>query len=193
MAYFVTVRTWVRSLALLFRNQVGAIVSSQVRRSWFERSIERHSLLRCADDSDMDVGRFAEGQGLREVVERTRFRFPKQAEQPDLMPDPDALDTDQAVRTLLSEKAPELTGSRRKMSNQLVILQRAFAGRPEILLIHALAISYLRRDTPHTQKARRIFFKLWNEQGEWLAANLNARWLISALLNWPLFRPDTWA
>ncbi len=63
----------------------------------------------------------------------------------------------------------------------MLLLQRAFGGRPEILLWHALAISYLRRDTPYTKKAAELFFKIWDEQAEWMATNLNGRWLISAL------------
>ncbi|MBN8294892.1 hypothetical protein JI664_23175 [Rhodobacter sp. NTK016B] len=119
--------------------------------------------------------------GLPELVDKVRFRFPRQKDQKDLLPTPASFSPADAIDRLACHPDHSPEGTRRSMGNQLLLLQRAFGGRPEILFWHALAISYLRRDTPHTKKAAELFFKIWDEQAEWMATNLNGRWLISAL------------
>lgn len=129
----------------------------------------------------LDVSDFMKQQGLSALVDKTRFRFPRQREQRDLMPPPQSFSTLDARGRITPQAERVADGSRRAMENQFLLLQKTFAGRPEILLWHALAISYLRRETPHTAKARALFFKIWDEQAEWMASTLNGRWLISAL------------
>lgn len=124
---------------------------------------------------------FAISAGLADLVDKVRFRFPKQPEQNDLLPSPEQFDTSLAISRLVAPPAHEPKGNRRLLEDQLLLLQKTFAGRPEILLWHSMAVSYLRRNTSHTDKAKQLFFKIWDEQGTWMASNLNGRWLISAL------------
>jgi hypothetical protein len=119
--------------------------------------------------------------GLEDLLLRARNRFPTQLEQPDLLPDPAELDIEAAMVTPVrfSEHRPAVT--RRSLSDQVALLRWQFRDRPEILFWHALAISYLRRQTEHTEKARALFFRIWDEKADWMADTLNGRWLISAL------------
>lgn len=70
---------------------------------------------------------------------------------------------------------------RADMTHQVRMLSKTFSGRSELELLHAVTISYLRRDTPHTEKARLIFQRLWREQADFLIERLSIRWVISAL------------
>ncbi|MFN4098750.1 MAG: hypothetical protein ACK4GT_03130, partial [Pararhodobacter sp.] len=131
--------------------------------------------------AEIDIDRFARSIGLRNLALRAKYRFPHHPEQPDLLPDPDSFDSDSARHRILVALEQQPARSRHNMEDQLALLRNSFSDRPEILLWHALAISYLRRKTPHTEKAKALFFRIWDEQHLWLAENLNARWLISAL------------
>ncbi len=99
--------------------------------------------------------------------------------QPDLM-------TDEATnfaalrtkRVVFEEDFP--SGSREDMHIQFKKLQFRFSNYPEAAFHLALCISYLRRDTLHTQKARALFHKLWNEEHELLLGVLPTRWLLSS-------------
>lgn len=71
--------------------------------------------------------------------------------------------------------------NRRKIAHQKQLLEFQFNGKPEICLLNALAISYLRRNTPRADKARHIFLRIWREHGDFVAKNLNTRWIISSL------------
>jgi hypothetical protein len=104
-----------------------------------------------------------------------------QPEQPDLLPEPDSFDTQAALRSVIYPSHAARPHSRRAINDQFELLRSGLVGKPELLLWHAFSISYLRRRTHHTEKARALFFRIWDEQGHWLADNLNARWLVSAL------------
>lgn len=74
---------------------------------------------------------------------------------------------------------PEL--SRKNMHDQAAILNYHLRGKSGLSHLNALTISYLRRDTPHTAKARLLFHRVWREQGPLLVNELSTRWLISTL------------
>lgn len=117
---------------------------------------------------------------LVDLDRRLAQRFSRQASVPDLMPTTD-VDLEALSRRTV-EKSAEATPRRRSdMTAQRKILTNTFAGRTELELLHALAISYLRRDTPHTKKAWTIFRRIWTEQSNFMIRSINARWLISAL------------
>lgn len=151
--------------------------SPDLPQSWFDSD----PLPQENGTRDVDAAAFMRRQGLAELVDKVRFRFPRQREHKDLMPVLRHFSTSEAIGRITAHPERSPPGNRRSMENQLLLLKQAHDGRPEILLWHALAISYLRRDTPHTTKARALFFKIWDEQPEWMAENLNGRWLISAL------------
>lgn len=71
-------------------------------------------------------------------------------------------------------------GGRQKMENQVLKLAYRFRGKPEIAFLLGLTISYLRRNTEHTDHAARLFQRLWAEEHAILLGVLPARWLISS-------------
>ena len=151
----------------------------QLVGSWFED--EARPAPKRVEHQSIDPAVFAESQSLQGIWNRSQRRFPKHPEQPDLLTDPTTFDSQVATLAPLALPSSEPSGNRRDMRDQFLILQRTFGGRPEILFWNALAISYLRRETPHTAKARSLFFKIWDEQPAFLCSALNGRWLISSL------------
>lgn len=107
-------------------------------------------------------------------------RFPVQADAADLLPDP-GIDFRPLKKSLVVGEAVAPKVLRRNYADHLRKLRHQLNGKPELLLLHAQAISYLRRDTPHTEKALRIFRRLWDEEQDFLLRELPMRWLISAL------------
>lgn len=102
------------------------------------------------------------------------------------------------VEDLLSEVSPKLlrilalqivpapepisrTLRRQNIVDQHLILQKNFTGRSELLLLHALCISYLRRTTQLREKALFTFRMIWEFETDFLLENLTGRWIISAL------------
>lgn len=71
--------------------------------------------------------------------------------------------------------------SRVDMEDQHSILSYRFRGYPRPCFVLGLLISYLRRDTSHTFKARNMFQRLWQEEYLYLLSMLPTRWLISTL------------
>lgn len=89
------------------------------------------------------------------------------------------------LRALLFERLPlEATlpeAPRSDMENQVEILNYHLRGKSRLSHLNALVISYLRRDTLHTDKARVLFHRIWREHGVLLVNELSTRWLISTL------------
>lgn len=71
--------------------------------------------------------------------------------------------------------------TRATMEGQVRILRFRMRGLPEPCFILGLLISYLRRDTPHTETAKTLFVKMWEHEHTGLLAYLPTRWLISTL------------
>jgi hypothetical protein len=119
-------------------------------------------------------------EALRRLDQRLSQRFSGQPNALDLLP---SVDVDLHALTLQSIAAPPEEPLRRRadMVAQKQMLTKTFSGRSELELLHALAISYLRRNTPHTTKAWKIFRRIWAEQSEFMTNELTPRWLISAL------------
>jgi hypothetical protein len=81
----------------------------------------------------------------------------------------------------ISPMTQDPDSTRADMINQQQILRYHFRGQTELALLNALTISYLRRDTKHTKKARELFHRIWEECGALLVNQLTTRWLISTL------------
>lgn len=98
----------------------------------------------------------------------------------DLLPEPDA-----ALAPLKHMVVETIDGptdeARKDLSVQMVQLSQIFAGRSELELLHAACISYLRRATQQTAKARVLFHRIWAEEADFLLERLPARWLVSTL------------
>lgn len=119
-------------------------------------------------------------QDLSALHEFVTRRFPKQPDAVDLMPRVNVrLGRLKTTLIVGEEDLPKI--ARKDFNDQLRKLKVQLNGKPELLLIHALAISYLRRDTPHTEKARALFHRIWKKEHEFLMKNLPLRWMVSAL------------
>lgn len=70
---------------------------------------------------------------------------------------------------------------RYKMEDQSRILEYHLRGKSRLAHLNALVISYLRRDTRHSQKACYLFHRIWEEMGVTIVNELSTRWLISTL------------
>ncbi len=98
----------------------------------------------------------------------------------DLLPD-EQVDLYRVAFEYLPEEAELPDLPRSDMRNQYKILEYHLRGKSKLAHLNALVISYLRRDTPFTEKARILFQRIWNEQGVLLINELSTRWLISTL------------
>ena len=118
--------------------------------------------------------------GLEALSARAAGRVAGRSEVADMLPDPDADLAAMGARSLPPEaEMPE--AGRSDMRDQAQILRYHLRGRSELAWTMALCISYLRRDTPLTGKARDLFHRIWREEGLNLVAELSTRWLISSL------------
>ncbi|WP_158964431.1 hypothetical protein [Chachezhania sediminis] len=117
---------------------------------------------------------------LRALSDRAGQRVSHQARIDNVLPPRDVDLT--ALRTEIVEGSETFPGGKRQnMADQVAILSHRLRGLPAATLLNALAISYLRRDTDHTDHARTIFHRLWAEEHALLLATLPPRWLISTL------------
>lgn len=118
---------------------------------------------------------------LRRLARSARHRFAAHPDAEDVLP-PEDTDLAPLARRLV-ERDPAYTGPlpRAEFANQKRNLQNAMVGKPELTLLHALTISYLRRDTPHTAKASALFHRIWDEQAAVMLEHLNPRWCVSTL------------
>jgi len=116
--------------------------------------------------------------GLEALWKRTDQRVHRQ-DQPNLLPDPYC---DLLAYRLTPVDAPDEfpAVARGEMENQVRILEYRFRGLPKACFLLGLTISYLRRDTDHTEHAAFLFQRLWHEEYAVLLGTLPTRWLISA-------------
>lgn len=118
--------------------------------------------------------------GLEGLTARAHLRISTQEDQPDLLP-PIDIDLRQLAEETLSNDVELPDTNRRQIEDQYRILEYHLRGNSRLAFVNALAISYLRRDTAHTDKARKIFHRIWQETGLYLVTELSTRWLLSTL------------
>lgn len=116
---------------------------------------------------------------LPELLERVKQRFPAQDVE-DLLPD-DAVELKPLAYEILPSEIELPTVSRARMSDQSRLLDYHFRGKSHLAKLNALLISYLRRNTNLTDRARKLFHRVWRECGILLINELSTRWLISTL------------
>lgn len=114
--------------------------------------------------------------GLMETWRRSVSRLPQHDHAIDVLPESD-FSTEEAIRTLVVEPSGRWNQFRRNCVDHSRTLQR----KSYIIYLNAISISYLRRRTPHTEKAKAIFFRIWDGQADWMARNLGPRWSNSSL------------
>lgn len=116
---------------------------------------------------------------LPELTRRALDRVTKQA-QVDILPDHDA-PLAELVFDILPKNVELQAHSRIDIRDQSRSLDYHLRGKSSIAKLNALTISYLRRDTAHTAKAKHLFHRVWAEHGTLLVNELSTRWLISTL------------
>lgn len=131
-------------------------------------------------DSEVGRNRYADSP-LEPLHAGIKVRSPWIADHPDLLPDADC-DFAEFDNPVARPEGPVHEGTlRRDIHVQDRRLRREFRGLPELALLNALTIAYLRRSTDQTAKARTLFFRLWAERADDLAPHLTPRWLVSTL------------
>lgn len=108
-------------------------------------------------------------------------RLPLHNDAPNLLP-PVKFNIAAAFNARLPDNVTAEPGDRRDFVAHEAALRARLGGHREIEFLNALAISYLRRRTPHEDHARALFFRIWDECGEDLVKDMNTRWLISTLM-----------
>ena len=116
---------------------------------------------------------------LPALLERTTRRIPRQGVR-DILP-PVTIDLGPLADERLPKDASRPDVKRARIPDQAALLRYQLRGKSGLSLLNALTISYLRRDTRHTKKARTLFHRIWREQGHLLINELSTRWLISTL------------
>lgn len=119
-------------------------------------------------------------QEIKSLYDALEDRFPVQLDAENILP-PENIDFSALKTTRVKGEDSIPNVERTKFSDHERRLRFKMSGRSELFLLHALVISYLRRDTPHTAKAEVLFHRLWNEEKDYLLHHLSMRWLISAL------------
>ena len=120
------------------------------------------------------------GSPIKPFQIATGGRAPWQASHVDLLPAADC-DLSAFVAPVKRPDGPPPQATSHDINLLYHRLQRELRGRPGLALLNALTISYLRRNTEHTVKARTLFFRIWEERGDSLAQHLSPRWLVSTL------------
>jgi len=85
---------------------------------------------------------------------------------------------------------PELMrGSHHDVMRQIQSLEKEFLGLPKLHHYHASLIVLIRREAD-LEKNLQLFFRLWQQEKDWLLANLSLRWLVSAADTFADHDPD---
>ena len=114
-----------------------------------------------------------------ELCLRAGGRFSRQSVE-DILPDRD-VDLDDMAFDILPRNVDLPDIPRIHMSDQSRILDYHLRGKSKLAKLNAISISYLRRNTDYTSKARYLFHRIWFEKGAILINELSTRWLISTL------------
>ncbi len=117
------------------------------------------------------------------LADAARGRHPRNRDAVNVLP-PVTVDLDQACTRILptADRRWQDNGERRDFDQHLENLRNRLAGRREIELHNAIAISYLRRKTRHADHAKALFFRIWDEKGPDLIDEMSTRWIISTLM-----------
>jgi hypothetical protein len=129
-------------------------------------------------DDEFDPLRSALGRGLAHAAERLeRARRPFIA-LPDDLPAPDADLAPLALATVVALPGPLEDVAFDDYAGRVRNLAREMAGETALSFLNARLIMLLRRrDAP--DRARRLFFRIWDETGADLAGTLSTRWRVS--------------
>ena len=150
-------------------------------KSWFLKGKK----LAASSTSKLDASTWpprindTENCALPALLKRTNARVQAQSVE-DILP-PITVDLNGLAKERLPSEVAMPDLQRADIRNQSIILNYHLRGKSGLNHLNALVISYLRRDTPYTEKARTLFHRIWREQGLVLVNELSTRWLISTL------------
>lgn len=116
---------------------------------------------------------------LPALLRRTNARVRTQDAE-DILP-PVTVDLEQLAQEHLPLDVEMPNLRRVDIRHQSTLLDYRLRGKSRLHHLTSLVISYLRRDTPHTEKARLLFHRIWREKGSVLVKEMSVRWLISTL------------
>lgn len=146
---------------------------SLVMKDWQPRPLS--NLSEPAFSTVPDLARLA----LPELTQRALDRISPQ-EIDDILPS-ENVDLTTYLFDILPTDVQPPTVSRANINDQSLILDYHLRGKSRLAKLNALTISYLRRDSFYSDKARHLFHRIWREQGPLLVNELTTRWLISTL------------
>ncbi|WP_162685664.1 hypothetical protein [Roseovarius amoyensis] len=146
---------------------------SLVMHGWSPRPLSHHANPPFENPSEIAA------LALPELTQRAEKRV-QQQDVKDILPEK-ATDLSSYVFDILPEDIEQPSVSRIDMCNQSRILDYHLRGKSRLAKLNSLTISYLRRDTVHTEKAKYLFHRIWFEYGVLLVNELSTRWLISTL------------
>ncbi len=110
----------------------------------------------------------------------SRRKLQKQSQIENILP-PEDTDFSYYFETILPATPPKPESDKRgDMRNHYVNLCYHARGLPEVVALHVLLISYLRRQTPYQAHAWSLFERLWQDHGEALLELIPNRDLVSA-------------
>lgn len=126
-------------------------------------------------DSSESLARIA----LPALAQRAAARSNAQQSE-DILPDRE-VDLKTYVFEVIPNEVEFCPKHRADIRDQSRILDYHFRGKSHLAKLNGLTISYLRRNTAHTEKAKYLFHRVWEEHGQLLVNELSSRWLISTL------------
>lgn len=156
------------------------VTSSRKRNKLLRRASKRSNLADYAPHV-LASSRLPTSPALKMLLAKRENRWPFHPEAKDVLPPADC-DLEPLKKLISDKKALEgRQAPRRDYEYHTDNLWNGFIGRSQLSHLNALCISYLRRNTPHREKAYKLFHRIWSEQGAYLVPELNARWAISTL------------
>ncbi len=159
------------------------LLSSFKSTAWFAKSLvlcdwtprKADELTSRTDDRSDSLASIS----LPDLARRAATRISAQNSE-DILPDRH-VDLEPYVFDIIPTTVEPHDRPRADIRDQSRILDYHLRGKSQLAKLNALTISYLRRDTEHSEKASYIFHRIWDEYGRFLVNELSTRWLISTL------------
>lgn len=168
-----TIRLLERTNALSSYKPTAWFAKSLIMSDWKPRTPEMSTT------SSLSTNSFLAQSAMPKLARRAEDRVTPQVVD-DILP-PENVDLRTYAFDILPENVELPSVSRIDIRDQSLILDYHLRGKSQLAKLNALTISYLRRATPHAQKARKLFHRIWQEQGPLLVNELSTRWIISTL------------
>lgn len=117
--------------------------------------------------------------GLRAILRKFEAKQRPILSPLDYLPPTDCILDDMRERLVTQKTGRPTSRAPDELDRVYREIHAEFLGRSELLFVHAMLIAISRR-RPLPAEIAPFFLRLWTEQGDWLAQNLDTRWKISA-------------